>query len=193
MMHPDTEVRFISHAIGYGVFALRTIPRGTITWMPDPLDQKFTRDEVERLPPLCRQAVYRYKYIDPAGMYVLCWDHGRYVNHSCDPNCLSAGFQFEFAIRQIAPDEQLTDEYCLSNPEEPMECHCGSPRCRGRISRDDMQQAMATWDSRVAESFGYIGKVDQPLWPLSDNAAEIEAVLRGELPIPSCAFHQVRE
>jgi hypothetical protein len=193
MMHPDTEVRFISDAIGYGVFALRTIPRGTITWITDPLDQKFTREQVELLPSLCRQAVYHYAYIDPAGMYVLCWDHGTYVNHSCEPNCLSAGFQFEFAIRHIAAGEQLTDEYCLLNPKEPMDCHCGSPRCRGRISRDDIQQAMPAWDSIVSESFGFIGKVDQPLWPLLANAAEIEAVLRGELPIPSCAFLLARD
>jgi hypothetical protein len=193
MMHPDTEVRFISETLGYGVFALRTIPRGTITWITDPLDLKFTRDQLELLPPLCRQAVDHYGYIDPAGQYVLCWDHGKYVNHSCDPNCLSAGYQFEFAIRQIDPNEQLTDEYGLLNREDPMDCHCGSPRCRGRISRDDIQHAMAAWDSIVAESFDYIGKVDQPLWPLSTDAAEIEAVLRGELPIPSCAYLQVRE
>jgi hypothetical protein len=54
-------------------------------------------------------------------------------------------------------------------------------------------RAMATWDSMVAESFGYIGTVGQQLWPLSTDAAEIEAILRGELPIPSCAFVQIRE
>ena len=193
MMHPDTEVRFISDAVGYGVFALRAIPRGTITWITDPLDLKLTRDQVELLPPLCRRAAYHYTYVDPAGMYVLCWDHGKFVNHSCDPNCLSAGFQFEFAIRHIAPDEQLTDEYSLLNLEEPMDCQCGSPKCRGRISSDEVQEAIATWDSVVAESFGHIGKVNQPLWPLSTDAAEVEAILRGELPIPSCALLQIRE
>jgi hypothetical protein len=193
MMHPATELRFISKHIGYGVFALEPIPRGTITWTVDQLDQKFTRDQVERLHPLCQQAVHRYSYIDPAGMYVLCWDHGRFVNHSCDSNCLSAGFQFEFAIRDIAEDEQLTDDYGLMNLDEPMVCHCGAPKCRARIGRTDLEKEAEVWDSLVRGAFGSIGTVRQPLWPLVAEAAQIEAVLRGDRPIPSCTFHQFRD
>ena len=32
MIHPDTELRFISPEIGFGVFATKLIPQGTITW-----------------------------------------------------------------------------------------------------------------------------------------------------------------
>lgn len=38
MIHPDTELRFINEKIGYGVVALKLIPRGTITWALDKLD-----------------------------------------------------------------------------------------------------------------------------------------------------------
>ena len=41
MVHPDTELRFVSPAIGWGVFATRDIPTGTITWALDVLDQHF--------------------------------------------------------------------------------------------------------------------------------------------------------
>jgi hypothetical protein len=54
------------------------------------------------------------------------------------------------------------------------------------------KRQLATWDS-MAEYFGHMGNVRQPLWPLSTDAAEIEAILRRELPIPSCAFVQIRE
>ena len=192
MMHPSTELRFISDEVGFGVFARDPLPRGTITWTADELDQHFTRDQIERLHPICRQAVERFAYIDPAGIFVLCWDHGRYVNHSCDPNCLSAGFQFEFAIRDIPAGEQLTDDYGLMNLQIPLECRCGSPKCRRVIGPNDIESHMHIWDALVRDAFESIGKVDQPLWPLVAEASELEAVLRGDRPIPSCGFHRLQ-
>jgi len=192
MMHPAAELRFISDEIGYGLFARRAIPLGTITWAADELDRRFSRDQVEQLHPMCREAVERFAYIDPAGAFVLCWDHGRYVNHSCEPNCLSAGFQFEFAIRDILPEEQITDDYGLMNLQTPMRCRCGSASCRGEIGPDDVKKYASMWDERVAGAFGFIGKVDQPLWPVLEERSEVEAAVRGERPIPSCAFHQLR-
>ena len=192
MMHPATELRFISEEVGFGVFARQPIPRGTITWAADQLDQRFTLDQVSRLHPLCQQAVHRFSYIDPEGIFVLCWDHGRFVNHSCDPNCLSAGFQFEFAIRDIGVGEQLTDDYGLMNLEEPMECRCGSAACRGVIRPDDVVNHACRWDSRVGEAFGFIGRVNQPLWSVLDEVDELKAVLRGARAIPSCGLHQFR-
>jgi hypothetical protein len=50
MMHPATELRFLSREIGYGVFAVERIPTGTITWTGDPLDQRFTPEQVGQLP-----------------------------------------------------------------------------------------------------------------------------------------------
>ena len=43
MLHPHTELRHINQALGYGVVATRLIPRGTIIWVLDKLDQTFTR------------------------------------------------------------------------------------------------------------------------------------------------------
>jgi hypothetical protein len=48
MLHPDTELRFVNRTIGYGVFATRMIPRGTITWVRDRLDQAFTPAQMGR-------------------------------------------------------------------------------------------------------------------------------------------------
>ncbi|HEX4137823.1 MAG TPA: hypothetical protein VHY84_24650 [Bryobacteraceae bacterium] len=42
MMHPDAELRFIRDNMGYGLFARKRIPRGTITWTRDELDQQFS-------------------------------------------------------------------------------------------------------------------------------------------------------
>lgn len=45
MIHPKTELRFISKEVGYGVFATDFIPAGTITWVLDKLDREFLPEE----------------------------------------------------------------------------------------------------------------------------------------------------
>jgi SET domain-containing protein len=39
------------------------------------------------------------------------------------------------ALRDIAPDEELTIDYatCYDTRMTPFDCQCGSPQCRGRI------------------------------------------------------------
>ena len=190
MMHPDTELKFISADIGYGVFAKTFIPRGTITWVTDELDRRFTREEVERLHPMCREMVDKYAFVVSGGESVLCWDHGRFVNHACRPNCLSAGLTFEFAIHDIAAGEELNDDYGLMNLTEPLECRCGAPDCRRAILPDDLDRHAGRWDGLVAEAFPSIGAVAQPLWPLLGERHQVEHILAGRAPIPSCSVHR---
>jgi hypothetical protein len=45
MIHPNTELRFISPEVGYGVVAREFIPKGTITWVLDELDREFTPEQ----------------------------------------------------------------------------------------------------------------------------------------------------
>ena len=76
------------------------------------------------------------------------WDlacQSRWINHSCDPNSVvdSRWFPVEktvlawwSAIRDIAPGEEITYDYCFAaQVAEP--CNCGSPRCRGLIVDED--------------------------------------------------------
>src|SRR5687767_8426901 len=106
MLHPHVELRYVDATIGYGTFATRFIPKGTITWVRDPLDQTFTQAEVDAMSPRFRSILDKYAYPDAAGEWVLCWDHARFLNHSCRANCLSPGFEFEIAVRDIQPGEE---------------------------------------------------------------------------------------
>lgn len=67
---------------------------------------------------------------------------GRFVNHSCEPNCEMQKWSVHglprmalFASRDIKPGEELTYDYnfALFNPSEGQECRCGSNACRGVI------------------------------------------------------------
>ncbi|WP_415035703.1 SET domain-containing protein [Flavobacterium sp.] len=119
MIHPDTEIRFISEQVGYGVVATKLIPKGTITWVQDELDRVYTPEEVQQLSPLMRDYLETYCFTNNRGEKVLCWDYAKYVNHSFVPSCFSTAYDFEIAIRDIQPGEQLTDDYGYLNLEAP--------------------------------------------------------------------------
>src|SRR3954468_8544713 len=111
MMHPDTEIRYISDEVGVGVVATKLIPKGTIIWIKDDLDIILDEEYIESLDDVRKELIYKYSYEDNDGEYVLCWDHARYMNHSFNPNCVDTAYDFELAARDIQPSEQLTCDY----------------------------------------------------------------------------------
>jgi hypothetical protein len=189
LIHPDSELRFVNDSVGYGLFATRLIPKGTITWAVDSLDQIISPARLEELPDLLRDQAHKYSYLNGRGDRILCWDHGRFVNHSCAAACLSPGFDFEIAVRDIAPGEEITDDYGTLNLEAPFPCLCGAPNCRGQVLPDDPVRYAGDWDRLIAEAFSAIGRVSQPLWDLVREKAAIQRVLSGELELPSVLTH----
>jgi uncharacterized protein len=58
----------------------------------------------------------------------------RLVNHSCDPNCGIRSLFRIVAMRDIAPGEEITWDYEMTeNYMWRMQCACGSPLCRKTI------------------------------------------------------------
>lgn len=163
MLHPHTTLAWVDDTIGVGVVATRPIPRGTITWVRDPLDLTLTPEQVARLGPMYAEQLDRYGYMEADGL-VLCWDHGRFVNHHCEANCLAMdGAQFEVAVRDIEVGEQLTDEYGCLGITEPMPCRCGSPICRGVVRPDDGKRLYTWLRARFDAGMEQVGAVAQPL------------------------------
>ncbi len=186
MMHPSTELRLVDERIGYGVFATRAIPRGTITWVRDALDRSFTRQAIDAMEPAYRTLLDKYTFVDASGGYVLCWDIARFVNHSCDPTCLAPGYDFEIALRDIPAGEQLTDDYGSLNIQQLLECRCAAAGCRGKVCPGDLLRHADEWDARVAAAFSSLGSVPQPLWEFVKDKTEIEELLRSGQAPPSC-------
>ncbi|MEZ4340460.1 MAG: SET domain-containing protein [Sandaracinaceae bacterium] len=115
MLHPSTRLSWISDAVGYGVRATRRIPKGTILWALDPLDRVFGPQEVQHLGEGLWPVLETYSYVNGSGKRVLCWDHGRFMNHSCEPVSLSPGVDFELAVRDIEEGEEITCDYTSLN------------------------------------------------------------------------------
>jgi hypothetical protein len=189
VIHPGTELRFISSAIGYGVFATERIPRGTITWVRCAFDRTITVAEAQALDPYYAAILDRYAYVDRAGDFVLCWDHGRYMNHSCAPTCLSPGFDLDLAVRDIEKGEELTCDYAMLNQDELFECRCGKPECRHIVRATDRDLLADEWDVRLRTAFESLAGSPQPLWPIVKEKDRVTASAEGRAPVPSCRVH----
>lgn len=185
MIHPDTELRFIDPEIGYGVFATAFIPRGTVIWVLCRFDRILTPAEFQTLSAPYLPIVEKYAYINADRNYVLCWDYGRYVNHSCEPSMRGVGSEFEMAMRDIAPGDHITCEYGTLNLTRRMRCDCGVPGCRGTVGGDDVLKWWPVWDWQVAQTLRFAPGVAQPLLPFARDADQFWGWVHGQVPIPS--------
>lgn len=186
MIHPHTELQFISDEIGYGVVATKFIPAGTITWVLDKLDRTFTPQQFTKLDKLYQDILDTYTYRNSKGNLVLCWDNGRFVNHSFKSNCLSTSYDFEIAVRDIQPGEELTDDYGYLNVSEPFRGIDEGTK-RKTVYPDDLKNFYKVWDEQIASVFPKINKINQPLQHIlpKKTQQEIDLIIEGKKKITS--------
>ncbi|KAF2518878.1 SET domain-containing protein [Flavobacterium salilacus subsp. salilacus] len=194
MIHPDTELCFINNTVGYGVVAKKFIPKGTITWVQDELDSIYTPEQVAGINPLMQDYLETYCFTNGRGEKVLCWDIAKYVNHSFNPSCISTAYDFEIAVRDIYPGEQLTDDYGYLNVSEPFRPEDEGTE-RKVVYPDDLLKYHPVWDNTVIENLPNINKVAQPLQKFIPAAVwdEFSEVLAGRAALRSirnCYFEQ---
>jgi len=182
MIHPHTELKFISDEIGYGVIATKFIPAGTIIWVHDKLDREFTLADIQNMEPVYQSVILNYTFRNNQGNYIFCWDNGRFINHSFKSNCLSTAYDFEIAIRNINAGEELTDDYGYLNIVEPFRASNEGTK-RKIVYPDDLLRYHKIWDNKIAKVFKKIVKLDQPLKPLikPETWDKIEKIISGEL------------
>lgn len=180
MIHPKTELRFISNDVGYGVVATERIPAGTITWALDQLDREFTPAKIKKMNSLYQNILETYCYRNKKGNYVLCWDNGRFVNHSFKSNCISTAYDFEIAVRDIQPGEELTDDYGYLNVSAPFKGIDEGTR-RKIVYPNDLLKHYAAWDKLLIKNFSKILEVNQPLKSLISDKMwdDIKAISAG--------------
>jgi hypothetical protein len=164
MLHPQTALRVLDPAVGSGIVATAPIPRGTITWVLDPLDRALGPAELARLPAAYADLIERFTYGDGAGRRMLLWDLSRHMNHACAPNCAGTLFGFEVALRDIAPGEELTNDYgTFGSLDEAVECRCGAPGCRGWINQPPTPAQRTALDAALRAALSELTARPQPL------------------------------
>jgi hypothetical protein len=189
VIHPNVELRFVSPEVGYGVFATAPIPMGTLTWIRCALDRTMSPEQVAALAEPYARVFERYAYVDGRGDSVLCWDHARFMNHSCAPTCLSPGFDFDIAVRDMKAGDELTCDYAMLNIEESFACACGVSNCRRTIEPDDGHRIADACDVLLERAVRVLSKRPQPLWPLLRDPERVIAAAEGRIPVPSCRNH----
>jgi hypothetical protein len=197
MIHPDTEIQFISEEIGYGVVAKKLIPKGTITWALDALDRVWTPKEIQAFPKEYHEIFDTYCFRNHKGEYILCWDISRFVNHSFKSNCLTTAYDFEIAIRDIHPGEQLTDDYGYLNIDSPFQA-ASEGTDRKVVYPDDLTRCHGVWDKQLASAVVNSPSVNQPLKYLvpASHWKEVEDAAKGVKPMKSileCYFDRSKE
>lgn len=74
--------------------------------------------------------VGRYSWIDTSKSPF------RFINHSCDPNVVIVGKRTVKALKNIAPGEEITMDYSITEAEPDWKienCQCKTKYCRGTI------------------------------------------------------------
>ena len=187
MLHPHTELKFVSPEIGYGIYATSFIPKGTITWVKDELDRVLSAKDVEQLSPANLENFLKYSYRNAKGEYFFCWDLTRYVNHSFEPNSMLTTLGFEIAINDIQAGEEITNDYGTFNIIESFQCANDPSHEREFVCPDDLSRFYEKWDKQIGSSFKFIESVTQPLerWLTHQQKNEIRFIQQGERKLPS--------
>jgi uncharacterized protein len=194
MLHPHTEVRFVSSLIGNGVFATQLIPRGTITWVHDKLDRAFDESTVRSFEPAYQEVLERYSFRNNSGKWIFCWDNTRYINHSFRANTLPTPYGCEIAVRDIQAGEQVTNDYGCFNIIEPFECFPEEGCARTCVMPDDLLTYAKDWDKLLFAAYPNFIKNEQPLARLlsDDKLKALQKISRGDeqpLSISNCYFN----
>jgi len=119
---------------GQGVFAAETIPprrkigeiRGESLSVADARIRATRHERIMIVEVSARRAIDFSRSSDPM----------RYTNHSCAPNArlsIRQGRVEFYALRPIAPGEEITVDYGETHHEGRLPCRCGAPGCIGRL------------------------------------------------------------
>lgn len=163
MMHPNTYVKQVSKEIGLGVFASENIKMGSIIYIQDEFEIVVSPDQFAGLNHDIKKVIDKYTYTDVNGYRILSWDHGKYVNHCCHPNCISTGYGFEIAIKDIKKDEQITDDYRMFNLQYEMKLSCCEKNCAKKLRINDFDAHVERWDQEIKNALKQFQQVPQPL------------------------------
>jgi len=183
MIHPSTEVRYIDGEKGYGLFATKFIPRGTVTWVRDKLDRELSSEELAAFGPELAEVIIHFSYRNCRGNYVFCWDNARYTNHETEPNTCITAYETEIAVRDIQAGEEVTNHYGMLNIIESFV----PSGCEESVGPDDLILHAQEWDRQLKEAFPYLTKVDQPLrkFATDEKWALLEQISRNEIEMAS--------
>ena len=112
-----------SEVHGFGVFAAATIPADQTIWTyVEGVDWKIPPETLASFPEPFQGWMRAYCYLDEdCGLYVLCGDNAKFMNHSPTPNCFDPPGEGTITVRAISAGEELTCDYRMFDGESARE------------------------------------------------------------------------
>ena len=135
MVHPDTYTSTTSK--GISLFAKRKFKKGEILWVADTTDSIMSFETFLKLSKKHQRQLAHFCYLDSHHKIISPCDNGKYVNHSCSPNCtyLMEFDNISIAIKDIEVGEEITENYCCYYKHlDDFECKCGAKNCVGALN-----------------------------------------------------------
>lgn len=140
---------------GVGVFTPVEIPAGTPIWEFTPgVDWRFTPKELASFPQPYQGKLRTWCFLEESGLYVLCGDNARFMNHSFEPNCDDSGARTR-TLRLIAAEEELTCDYRCFDVESRNgqgEAFTSADAARSLVAVEaepaSVRKGRARWDAR---------------------------------------------
>lgn len=133
---------------GRGVFAIRNIKKGKhIIHCSLSRLKAYSEKDIPKHP-LAKNPKYADHWDEVGrGKWVLDTSPASYINHSCNPNCITKYYTFKkkdlIALRDIKKGEELTADYSAGSPYgfgtntvSLGNCKCGERNCRENITAD---------------------------------------------------------
>lgn len=107
-----------SDIAGVGLFAATDLPARHVIWrFTEGVDWRIPPEDLKRFPEPYRSRLKHYLYLEDSGLYVLCGDNAKYMNHADEPNCDDSGKVATITLRAIRAGEELTCDYRLFDLE----------------------------------------------------------------------------
>lgn len=172
VLHPDI-IKKRSPLGGYGLFATKDIPIGTVIWKHGNV-RVYTKKNYNQFSDRYKAVLRHYCYEGTGGTLVYCTDNSKYFNHSCDPNTMSIDNEKDITIRDVLADEELTYDYgyWYLPWNKPFKCSCKSLICRGIIKRESADSdTIKRLNRRAKVAWKNASKVRQPLLEILENAS----------------------
>ncbi len=137
---PKAEVRG-SPIHGRGLFAVEPFAEGEVVCVKG--GYVFGRERLRGMPEWYRSAEIQVAEDLFIGPLTEGEREGSMIfsNHSCDPNIGVRGQIVFVAMRAVAAGEELTHDWATTDDDDyELDCNCGMPACRRRITGQDWRR-----------------------------------------------------
>ncbi len=151
---------------GLGLFAITSIPAGTIVCFECDRCKKRTEEDITKLPKKELEWVLNYEYKDKTGLFSdVCDKTILFLNHSCNANTLYCDKGFDIVVKDIKKGEEATYDYRVFYDQLNMICHCGEENCCKIVTckHPIPKKLKQFWHEKIHSALKIVNTIEQPL------------------------------